>query len=109
MVAKQIFRESNATEAFDIVLSHLRDYVNFDSAWWEEFVSGVGRAWATVTTPREITEAAIITWLQNQVAPSLSTIYDIHPERFLDDLIATGRVKRKKKSKYRLLLEGKRE
>ena len=107
LIAKQIFRESEASEAFDIVLSHLRDYVNFDAAWWEEFVSGVGRAWATVTTPREITEATITSWLAHQVAPSLSTIHDLHPEDFVNDLIASGRAKRTKSSKYQLLLEGK--
>jgi len=108
LVAKQIFRESEVSEAFDIVLSHLRDFVNFiDTAWWEEFVGGVGRAWATVTTPREITEATITDWLTHQVAPSLSTIYDLHPEDFLNDLIASGRAKRNKTKKFKLLLEGK--
>ncbi len=104
LVAKQIFRESDSSEAFDIVLSHLRDFVNFDAAWWEELLNGVGRAWATVSTPREITEASITTWLTHQVAPSLSTIHDLHPEQFVNDLIASGRVKRKKAKKYKLLL-----
>jgi DNA relaxase NicK len=105
LVAKQIFRESEASEAFSIVLSHLLDYVNFDAPWWEEFVNGVGRAWAIVTTPREITEAAIKTWLTHQVAPSLSVIHDLDPENFVNNLIASGRAKRYKSKKFKLLLE----
>ncbi len=104
LVAKQIFRESEASETFSIVLSHLRDFVNFDAEWWDEFVSGVGRAWATVSTPREITEASITSWLTHQVAPSLSTIHDLHPDYFLKNLIGSGRAKRGKAKKYKLLL-----
>jgi len=104
LVAKQIFRESDSSEAFSIVLSHVRDYVNFDAEWWEEFVTGIGRAWATVTTPREITEESITTWLTHQVAASLSVIHDLHPDQFVNKLIASGRGKRHKVKKYKLLL-----
>jgi DNA relaxase NicK len=109
LVAKQIFGESDSSEAFSIVLSHLQDFVIFKTSWWEEFMNGVGRAQATVSTPREITEASITTWLTHQVAPSLSTIHDLHPEQFVNDLIASGRVKRKKAKKYKLLLTAKPE
>ncbi|MBI3338683.1 MAG: replication initiation factor domain-containing protein [Chloroflexi bacterium] len=108
LIAKQIFRESEVSEAFEIVMSHLRDYVNFDAPWWTEFVSGIGRAWAIVSTPREIKEASIITWLTQQVGPSLSVIHDLNPD-FTKTLIASGRVKRKKAKKYKLLLDAKRQ
>jgi DNA relaxase NicK len=107
LVAKQIFRETEASETFSIVLSHLRDFVNFDTVWWKEFVGGVGRAWAIVSNPREITEASITSWLTHQVAPSLSTIHDLHPDYFLKDLIGSGRAKRGKTKKYKLLLGAK--
>src|SRR5208283_250271 len=90
LVAKQILQSSDVSEWYPIALSHLLDFVNFDMPWWEEFVNGVGRAHAIVSTPKEITEASITTWLTHQVAPSLSTIHDLHPERFLNDLIASG-------------------
>jgi DNA relaxase NicK len=107
LVAKQIFRASDVSEWFSIALSHLRDYINFDATWWEEFVYGVGRAWAIVSTPREISEAITTRWLERQVAPALSVIHDIRPDNFLKDLIRLGRIKRKRGNKYDLLLSGK--
>ena len=107
LVAKQLFRASDGSEWFSIALSHLRDYVNFDAEWWEEFVIGVGRAWAIVSTPREITEATTTKWLEHQVAPALSVIHDIHPDKFLKELITTGRLNRRGVKKHDLLLSAK--
>lgn len=70
----------------------------------EEFVTGIGRAWAIVSTPREISEATTTRWLEQQVAPGLSAIHDLHPDTFLKDLITSGRYKRKRIKKYDLLL-----
>jgi len=107
LVAKQLFRASDVSEWFSIGLSHLRDYVNFDAPWWDEFVNGVGRAWAIVSTPREITEKTTTRWLEHQVAPALSVINDIHPNNFLKELIKTGRLNRRGVKKYDLLLSTK--
>ena len=109
LVSKAILQSSDVSEWYPIALSHLLDFVNFETLWWEEFVNGVGRAHAIVSAPKEITEASITSWLTHQVAPSLSTIYDLHPERFLNDLIASGRAKRNKTKKFKLLLEGKKK
>ena len=79
-------------------------YVDFDAGWWSEFKKGTGRAWATVTTPREITEERMSKWIEHQVAAALSVLHDIKPEGYFDDLIRLGRVKRRGAKRYRSLL-----
>ena len=106
LVAKEILQASDVGDWFGIGLAHLLDYVSFDSPWWKEFVSGTGRAWATVTTPREITEEKMTRWINHQVAAALSVLHDIKPDGFLDDVIRMGRVKRKRDKRYALLLSG---
>ncbi len=69
-----------------------------------EFTEGTGRAWATVTTPREITEERMTKWIEHQVAAALSVLHDIKPEGYFDDLIRLGRVKRRGAKRYRSLL-----
>lgn len=108
LVAKQIFLSSDVSKWFGIGLSHLLDYVNFNASWWEEFVNGTGRAWAIVSTPREITETKIIAWLERQVSAPLSVIHDIRRGNYVLNLINTGRIKRKRGNRYDLLL-GKKE
>lgn len=108
LVAKEIFGAPDVADWYRIGLSHLRDYVNFDMPWWNEFTGGVGRAWAQTTTPGEVTEARGARWLHKQVAPMLSALHDLYPEHFVKELIAEGRVKREKHAKYDLLLSAKR-
>jgi hypothetical protein len=88
-------------------MSHLRDFVHFEGEWWAEFVEGTGRAQAVVSTPREVSEAILAAWLTHQVAPSLSVMHDLYPDRFVKDLIATGRVRRGMTKRLQLLLSGK--
>jgi hypothetical protein len=106
LVAKELFRASDVSEWFGIALAHLLDYVNFEGSWWREFVSGTGRAWATVTTPREITEAKMTKWIEHQVAAALSVLHDIKPDGYVEDLVRMGRAKRKGDKRYALLLSG---
>ncbi len=106
LVAKELLGASNVEELFPIGLSHLQDYIKFDAAWWEEFVNGVGRAHAIVSTPREVSEETTAAWLAHQVAPALSVLHDIHPDYFTEDLLNWGRIKRKGNKKYDLLLKG---
>ncbi len=106
LVAKEILRASDVSEWFEIGLSHLLDYVDFRTPWWTEFTHGEGRAWATVTTPRQITEERMSKWVERQVSAALSVLHDIKPEGYLEDVIRMGRVKRKRDKRYALLLSG---
>ena len=109
LVAKEILGASDVSEWFEIALAHLLDYVNFDAVWWKEFTNGAGRAWATVTTPREVTEAKMSKWIERQVAAALSVLHDIKPEGYFDDLLRMGRVKRRRGRRYDLLLSARKE
>jgi DNA relaxase NicK len=104
LIAKQIFTASSVADWASIVLSHLQDYIEVRADYWKEFVSGTSRAWAIVSTPKEISQEKITTWLQHQIAPALSVIHDIREDDFLRDLIRSGRFNRKKSKKYDLLL-----
>jgi hypothetical protein len=107
LVAKEILGSSDICDWGPIAIGHLRDFVSFQTEWWDEFVQDVGRAWATVTTPREISEARTTAWLRRQVSPALSVIHDIGPDNFLEILIREGRVRRQRGNRYELLLSGK--
>lgn len=104
LVAKQILGSSDVSEWYEIALSHLLDYINFDADWWQEFIQGTGRAWATVTTPQEITVARMAAWVEHQVAAPLSVLKDIKPEGYVDKLLELGREQRTRRGRYDLLL-----
>ena len=107
LVAKELLEAEDVGVWFRIALGHLLDYVTFGAPWWLEFTSGVGRTGATVTTPREVTEARMTKWVDHQVSAALSVLHDIKPEGYLDDLLRTGRVKRRRDKRYALLLSSK--
>jgi DNA relaxase NicK len=104
LVAKQIFSASDASNWRVTVMSHLQDYIEINSDWWKEFISGTGRAWAIVSTPKEVSQANMTKWLEHQVSASLSVINDIRDDGFLEKLISTGRIKRRRNKRYNLLL-----
>ncbi len=110
LVAKELLHASDVSEWLPLAVSHLRDFVDFDAPWWSEFVGGIGRAWAIVTTPREIKIDRMDGWAQRSLAAPLSVLHDVRGERYISKLLTLGREKRLGKDKYTFLLEqGKRE
>jgi DNA relaxase NicK len=105
LVAKELFRADDISEWYPIMISHLRDYVDFSTAWWDEFVSITGRAWASVSNAKDVTMEKLINWLERQVTPALSVIADTQPDYLLKALIDRGRMRRG--SRYNLLLGNK--
>jgi len=103
LVAKEILGASDVSEWLPIAISHLRDYVDFEAVWWQEFVNGVGRAKAIVSTPREITLERMDAWLDRQVAVPLSIIHDVRRDSYVTKLLTRGREKRMRGNKYDLL------
>jgi DNA relaxase NicK len=94
LVAKQLLSASEVAEWWPIMISHLRDYIDFNADWWDEFVNGIGRARAIVSSPKERTAESMTSWLEKSVAVTLSVIHDMRPDYFLKDLIRQGRMKR---------------
>jgi DNA relaxase NicK len=102
LVAKQIFNASDVSEWWPIMISHLRDYIDFNHEWWNDFVNGIGRARAIVSSPKDKTAESMTRWLEKSVAVTLSVIHDMRLDYFLKDLITQGRMKRG--NRYDLLL-----
>jgi DNA relaxase NicK len=103
LVAKELFSASDETEWFKIMISHLRDYVDFYPVWWGEFTNGTARAWATVGSPKQLTMAKLLHWIDHQVSPALSVAFDTLPEYAIEAIIDRGRKRRG--VRYDLLLK----
>lgn len=75
-------------------IAHLRDYIDFQTDWWEEFNQSVGRANLSVTDARQQALMDLIYWVETQVSPSLSVLADAFGELFISRLISYGRKRR---------------
>jgi DNA relaxase NicK len=102
VIARQLFRCADVSQWYPLMMSHLRDYVDFHPAWWEEFIQGSWRAWQVISTPKEITEAKLIHWIDHQISPALSVAVDILPEYVIKAILDRGRKRRG--ARYDLLL-----
>lgn len=102
LIARQLFTSDTLEPWFYIVLAHLRDYIDFNPPWWEDFAMCVNRAGATVTNTKEISMGNLVNWVDRQVAPALSVIQDASSPELIEAIIKRGRNRRG--SKYDLLL-----
>lgn len=94
LIGKQLFTSTQANSWYAIALSHLLDFIEFDTPWWKEFIQQQGRANRSVTTAKEITSERLINWIDNQVSPALSAISDAFSEELIKQIIARGRKRR---------------
>jgi hypothetical protein len=101
-VARELFQADDISKWYEIMVKHLKDFVDFDTSWWVEFVGSFGRAWAIVTKPKDIEMGKLINWIDHQVTPALSVVVDTQPEEVMEKLLQRGR--RRRGSKYNLLL-----
>jgi len=101
VIVNELFIPSASDNWFKIGVSHLQDFIEFETDWWQEFIAGTGRAWKIVSTPREKSLERTMNWLTKQAAPALSTIEDINPA-LTQFLLQNGRKRRG--GKYELLL-----
>ena len=105
LVAKVLFQVDDISKWYEIIIGHLRDFMDFETPWWGEFVSGKGRAWAIVSKPKDIEMEKILKWIDRQVTPALSVVVDTQPVEVMEILLKRGRKRRG--SKYDLLLDNK--
>lgn len=94
LIGKQLFANTQADDWYAIALSHLLDFIEFDTPWWKEFVQQQGRANRSVTTAKEVTSERLINWIDNQVSPALSAISDAFSEELVKQIIARGSKRR---------------
>jgi hypothetical protein len=105
LVARELFQTDDISKWFEILVKHLKDFIDFDAIWWCDLVGGIGRAWANVSKPKDIEMGKLIHWIDHQVAPALSVLVDTQPEELMNVLLKRGRERRG--IKYSLLLDNK--
>lgn len=91
LIARQVLLASSHAMWFEIVIQHLRDYIDFDQVWWFQFISSIERAYAKTSLPREVSLSKVIGWLDKQVTPALSVVMDVLPEDSVQTMINRGR------------------
>lgn len=72
-------------------LAHLRDYCDFQTAWWDQFCDGVERAHMVLTNWAEASFEKTKVWLERQVAPALAMLQRVLGPQAVFDLAKGGR------------------
>jgi DNA relaxase NicK len=102
VITRELFGTCDILKWYQIMVAHLRDYIDIDEPWWNEFIKSIGRAWVTISNPREVSMESLINWFDQQISPAFSTIVDSQPPELINKMIDRGRYRRG--SKYDLLL-----
>lgn len=59
-----------------VIMAHIRDFVDFDRAWWRELMAGVARARVKVRSAVEMTVERAKGWYMRQVAPTVAALVE---------------------------------
>lgn len=102
VISCDLFRTNDISQWFQIMIGHLRDYIDIYTPWWDKFTKSIGRAWVTVSNPREVSMENLISWFDQQISPAFSTIVDTQSPEVINKMIDRGRYRRG--SRYDLLL-----
>lgn len=103
LITKEVLTSPSVEDWFPIMIAHLRDYVDFETKWWEEFTNGIGRARAIISTPKELSSEKLLHWFDHQVSPAWSVLVDTQSDDLIKTILNRGRERRG--SRYNLLLE----
>jgi DNA relaxase NicK len=93
----QLLNIQDKDKWFPVMISHLRDFLDIDAPWWEEFINGNARAYLTVSKPRELELERIAAWFDHQIAPTFSVLVDGMDGVELRSMINRGRRRRNSK------------
>lgn len=91
LIALDLLKGPSFDHWFSVIVSHLRDFIDFDTDWWTELVSSQGRANQTVTTPKEVTVDRTMNWLFHGIAPAFSAMTDAVSDEVPKLLLEFGR------------------
>jgi DNA relaxase NicK len=103
LIAKDLLKEPEDSKWFEISVGHLRDFIDFYTDWWKDFIQGRARANQTLTEPGQVSLDKMTHWIGKQVTPALSVLADVLPYGDLNQMIAFGRKRRG--NKYDLIIE----
>jgi DNA relaxase NicK len=102
LVAKEILALENESHWYKVGIAHLLDYVDFKTDWWEKFIRANKRAGVTLSKPEVVSLNKLVNWMDKQVFPSLSVMYDVFPIDTIHHFIDRG--KKKRGDRYDLIL-----
>jgi DNA relaxase NicK len=88
----------------DKAIPHLRDFLDVDAVYWQQFIQQHARASRTIIDARTKEMSRIAEWMFKQVSPSLSVLVDVVGEGTVKALLTAGRNKRG--SRFDSLLKG---
>ncbi len=98
----ELFGADDISDWYKLMIGHLRDYVDFSKPWWDEFTRSIGRAWVTVSNPKEVSMEKLLNWYDQQISPAFSVIVDTQSPEVINKMINRGRNRRG--ARYNLLL-----
>lgn len=102
VIGCELFSAPNVDDWYPIMIGHLRDYIDFKTSWWEEFTQSIGRAWVTVSNPKDVSMENLLDWYEKQIAPAFSVIVDTQTPDVINKMINGGRSRRS--PRYHILL-----
>lgn len=94
LIARDILDTPDVTYWEQKAIAHLRDFVDFHTEWWTQFISSTPRAGETISTSKELAVEGLINWIDRQVSPGLSVLRDLYSDEFIDAIIDRGRNRR---------------
>jgi DNA relaxase NicK len=101
-IACELFQAYDIQSWYQIMIGHLRDYIDIFTPWWDEFTKSIGRAHITVSNPKDVTLEKILEWFDNQISPAFSAIVDTQSPDVINGMINRGRYRRS--ARYNLLV-----
>ena len=102
LITRELFGACDISEWYQIMMGHLRDYVDFTLPWWDEFIKSYGRAWATISKPKEVSMEGLVNWFEQSIAPAASVIIDTQSPEVIHRIFDGGRKRRG--PRYNILL-----
>lgn len=91
---------------YQIAISHVLDFIDIDnSSAWDDLKKGHKRAGRKLESAEEMTMQRLHSWIEHQVAPSLSVLVDLYGMEELEAILEIGR--NHKTTRMRRLLESK--
>lgn len=87
------------------VMGHIRDYIDFFSEWWKEFIADFDRLYKKLPeSVKQLSTSQIKKWFENQVASAFYTLASLEGSEYFDNLYLLGSLKYKR-SKFSGMVE----
>lgn len=102
LITCELFGADDISGWYKIMIGHLRDYVDFSKPWWDEFTQSIGRAWVTVSNPKDVSMEKLLNWYDQQIAPAFIVIVDTQSPEVINKMINNGRNRRS--ARYNIIL-----